>query len=64
MGQTHIGQNGYLWNQMTSTGRVGELGMTAEQMQPQKPSDYFQQNCWIGASFPAPSDAQAIRELE
>ena len=51
------------WNQMTSTGRVGELGMTAEQMLPEKPSDYFQQNCWIGASFPAPSDAQAIREL-
>lgn len=51
------------WNQMTSTGRVGELGMTAEQMLPQQPSDYFQQNCWIGASFPAPSDAQAIREL-
>jgi predicted TIM-barrel fold metal-dependent hydrolase len=51
------------WNQMTNTGRVGELGMTADQMLPQKPSNYFQQNCWVGASFPAPSDAQAIQEL-
>ena len=51
------------WNQMVNTGRVGELGMTAEQMLPQKPSDYFNQNCWVGASFPAPSDAIAIKEL-
>ena len=52
-----------IWDQMVTTGRVGELGMTAAQMLPQKPSDYFNQNCWIGASFPAPSDAVAIQEL-
>ena len=52
-----------IWDQMASTGRVGELGMTAEQMLPKKPSDYFQQNCWIGASFPAPSDAKSIQDI-
>ena len=52
-----------IWDQMASTGRVGELGMTTDQMLPKKPSDYFQQNCWIGASFPAPSDAKSIQDI-
>ena len=29
------------WNQMTNTGRVGELGMTAEQMLPQNHQTTF-----------------------
>ena len=51
------------WNQMVSSGRVGELGMEADKMLPLQPSDYFARNCWIGASFPAPSDAKCIHEL-
>ena len=51
------------WNQMVKSGRVGELGMEADTMLPLQPSEYFVRNCWIGASFPAPSDAQCIHEL-
>ena len=44
-------------------GRVGELGFPAEIVTPQKPSDYFAQNCYIGASFPPPSEASATAEV-
>ena len=53
----------HFWHQMKNTGRVGELAFEVDEFMPNQPSDYFQQNCWIGASFPAPSDALAIREL-
>lgn len=51
------------WNQMLKTGQVGELGMDIDKVLPMQPSEYFARNCWIGASFPAPSDAQAIKEI-
>ena len=51
------------WNQMLKTGQVGELGMDVDKVLPMQPSEYFARNCWIGASFPAPSDAQAIKEI-
>ena len=44
-------------------GRVGELGFASELRLPMKPSEYFDRNVWIGASFPSPSEAAAIREL-
>ncbi len=36
-------------------GRIGEIG-GKEGATPRKPSEYFHDNVWIGASFPAPSD--------
>ena len=46
-----------------SSGRVGELGFPAELILANKPSDYFAQNVWIGASFPSPSEAEAMRSV-
>ena len=46
-----------------STGRVGELGFAAEMVLPNKPSEYFGRNVWIGASFPSPAEAAAIRKV-
>ena len=46
-----------------SGGRVGELGFSADIVLPMKPSEYFDRNVWIGASFPSPAEAEAIRTL-
>ena len=46
-----------------ASGRVGELGFAAELVLPDKPSDYFARNVWIGASFPSPSEAEAMRTV-
>ena len=46
-----------------SSGRVGELGFPAELVLPEKPSDYFARNVWIGASFPSPSEAAAMKKI-
>jgi predicted TIM-barrel fold metal-dependent hydrolase len=43
--------------QMKHTGRVGELKYDPDQVLPLKPSEYFARNCWVGASFPSPSEA-------
>lgn len=40
-------------------GRTGEVGFDPESALPMKPSEYFARNCWIGASFPSPSDGKA-----
>jgi predicted TIM-barrel fold metal-dependent hydrolase len=44
-------------------GRIGELGVPAEALLPHKPSDYFRRNCFIGASFPTPSDAATFERI-
>ncbi len=49
--------------QMSKSGRVGELGFDADLVLPLKPSEYFDRNVWIGASFPSPSEAAAIRQI-
>lgn len=41
-------------------GEIGELKYAEENKLPRLATDYFNQNCWIGASFPAPADA-AVR---
>ncbi len=48
--------------QMVS-GRVGELGFPAEIVLPNKPSEYFNRNVWIGASFPSPGECKAIKKI-
>jgi predicted TIM-barrel fold metal-dependent hydrolase len=42
-----------------SMGRTGEVGFDPASALPMKPSEYFARNCWIGASFPSPSDGKA-----
>jgi predicted TIM-barrel fold metal-dependent hydrolase len=46
-----------------SSGRVGELNVPDGAVTPLKPSDYFRRNCFVGNSFPAPSDAEIIRSV-
>ncbi len=40
-------------------GEIGELKYTPENALPRSATEYFHQNCWVGASFPAPADAEA-----
>jgi len=54
--------DGY-WQQMRRTGRVGELDFDVEALLPRPPREYVAEQVWIGASFPAPSDAAIIAEL-
>ena len=44
-------------------GVFGQLGFNADVVLPEPPSFYFQRNCWVGASFPSPSEAKAIAEV-
>lgn len=37
-------------------GRAGEIGFDPASALPMNPSEYFERNCWIGASFPSPND--------
>ncbi len=40
----------------------GELGPTSLEVR-RRPSEVFAENCFVGASFPAPSDAAVMREV-
>jgi predicted TIM-barrel fold metal-dependent hydrolase len=40
-------------------GRIGELKYRPEEVLPLRPSEYFARNCWVGVSFPSPSEAEA-----
>lgn len=51
-----------IYMQMTM-GRVGELGIPEEAVLPNKPSDYFERNVWVGASFPAPTDTKRFHDI-
>lgn len=44
-------------------GAVGELRFKPEHILPRSATEYFEQNCWIGASFPRRSDVDAFRSL-
>ena len=43
-------------------GAIGELRFTEDQILRQSATDYFLQNCWVGASQPGPADA-AVRTM-
>ncbi len=47
--------------QVRDTGRMGELRFKPEQTLPRSATDYFQQNVWLGVSFPKIADAEAAR---
>jgi predicted TIM-barrel fold metal-dependent hydrolase len=44
-------------------GRIGEIGSPESGALPHKPSDYFRRNCYIGASFPPPSEAATFHDI-
>jgi predicted TIM-barrel fold metal-dependent hydrolase len=44
-------------------GRIGELGVPDDAVLKMKPSQYFRRNCFIGASFPSPSDAALFHQI-
>ena len=44
-------------------GEIGELKYTEENKLPRSASEYFAQNCWVGASFPGPLDAEARKMM-
>jgi predicted TIM-barrel fold metal-dependent hydrolase len=46
--------------EMTSTGRIGELRFEVDNVLPMLPSEYFARNCWVGASFPSPTEVAAL----
>ncbi len=49
--------------EMKRGGRIGELGFDADLVLPLKPSEYFDRNVWIGASFPSPSEAAVMATI-
>jgi predicted TIM-barrel fold metal-dependent hydrolase len=44
-------------------GEIGELKYTQDQTVPRSATEYFHQNCWVGASFPTPADVEARKTL-
>ena len=48
------------YHKQMKSGRVGELGFDAGIVLAESPSHYFATNCYIGASFPSPSEAACI----
>ena len=49
----------HLW---ATAGVIPQLGDFQNTL-PDQPSDYFHQNVWIGASFPTPSEADAMQQV-
>src|SRR3954451_21021412 len=43
-------------------GAIGELRFKPEQAPPRSATEYFQQNVWLGASFPVRADIEAVRD--
>jgi predicted TIM-barrel fold metal-dependent hydrolase len=48
---------------MVREGEIGELKYTDENSLPRSATEYFQQSCWVGASFPGPEDWAARTTL-
>jgi hypothetical protein len=46
-----------------SAGRIGEINYSEDQVLPMKPSEYFERNCFVGVSFPNPTEARAMRKV-
>jgi predicted TIM-barrel fold metal-dependent hydrolase len=44
-------------------GAIGELKYRPEDSLPHSATEYFQRNCWVGASFPAPLDVEARKVM-
>ena len=46
-----------------SAGRIGEINYSEDQLLPLKPSEYFERNCFVGVSFPSPTEAKAMKKV-
>jgi hypothetical protein len=46
-----------------SSGRIGEINYSEDQVLPLTPTEYFQRNCFVGVSFPSASEARAMRKV-
>ena len=46
-----------------ASGRIGELKYAEEERLTLTPSEYFARNCYVGVSFPSPSEARAMRRV-
>jgi predicted TIM-barrel fold metal-dependent hydrolase len=46
-----------------TTGQIGELRFKPEHRLPKSATEYFQQNVWLGVSFPKIADAEAARAV-
>jgi predicted TIM-barrel fold metal-dependent hydrolase len=44
-------------------GAIGELRFTEDQVLKRSATEYFHQNCWVGASMPGPADAAARKSM-
>ena len=44
-------------------GRTGEINYSSDEVLPRKPSEYFEQSCFLGVSFPSPSEAKAMHKV-
>ncbi|GMU78055.1 MAG: hypothetical protein AMXMBFR46_08520 [Acidimicrobiia bacterium] len=51
------------YHQEMRRGHLGEIAFEPDQVLPEKPSDYFRRNCWIGCSFPGPGEAKVMRQV-
>jgi predicted TIM-barrel fold metal-dependent hydrolase len=45
------------------SGRIGEMNLANDMLLPLKPSEYFERNVWVGASFPGIREAGVLRKL-
>jgi predicted TIM-barrel fold metal-dependent hydrolase len=48
---------------MVRKGEIGELKYTADNALARSAMDYFNQNVWVGASFPSPADNRARKRM-
>jgi len=46
-----------------ATGRTGEINYSDDQKLARKPSEYFEECCYVGVSFPSPSEAKAMHKV-
>jgi predicted TIM-barrel fold metal-dependent hydrolase len=51
------------YDQIRTTGRIGELKYEPDEVPARRPSEYFSENCWVGMSFPSPGEAATRHEL-
>lgn len=54
-----LSQMDHILGRIRDTGRMGELRFSDEHVLTRSATEYFHQNCWMGASQPAPADAAA-----
>lgn len=58
-----LGQLDDVLAKVRENGAVGELRFKPEHVLPRSATEYFRQNCWVGASFPKIADVEAFRTL-